>query len=127
MEGEARVCLGLPPDDPTPDEDIAVRLHQLGVEHVLLTRGEKGVLWVSAEGARVIPALRVNVLDTVGAGDAFNAGLAVGLSEKRSMAEAISLGVTTASLSTEARETIQSYPHRDAVSRRYAEVLSSIV
>ena len=125
-EGEARVCLGLPPDDPTPDEDIAVRLHRLGVEHVLLTRGEKGVLWVSAEGTRVVPALRVNVLDTVGAGDAFNAGFAVGLSEKRSMAEAISLGVTAASLSTEARETVLSYPHRDVVSRRFSEVLSSI-
>ena len=125
-EGEARVCLGLPPDDPTPDEDIAVRLYELGVEHVLLTRGEKGVLWVSSEGVRTVPALRVNVLDTVGAGDAFNAGLAVGLSEKRPMTEAIALGVTTASLSTELRETILSYPHRDKVSRRCADVLSSI-
>ncbi len=125
-EGEARVCLGLPPDDPTPDEEIAVRLHELGVEHVLLTRGEKGVLWVSSEGARVVPALRVNVLDTVGAGDAFNAGFAVGLSEKRPVAEAIALGVTTASLSTELRETVLSYPPRDKVSRRYEEALFSI-
>ena len=44
----------------------------------------------------------------VGAGDAFNAGLAVGLREGRPMLEAIALGVTAASLSTQRRETIES-------------------
>ena len=42
----------------------------------------------------------------MGAGDAFNAGLAVGLSEGEGVLEAIAMGVTTASLSTEKRETL---------------------
>ena len=67
------------------------------------------MLWASQDGLRSVPALPVKVVDTVGAGDAFNAGLAVGLAEGQPMLDAIALGVTAASLSTQTRETIDSY------------------
>jgi hypothetical protein len=41
------------------------------------------------------------------------------------MLEAICLGITTASLSTEKRETIDSYPQRAEVDARFAEVLAA--
>ena len=97
-ETEARVCLGLEPDDTISDNDLATALLKLGAENVILTLGEKGVLWANKNGITRIPALKVQVVDSVGAGDAFNAGLAVGLSEKKSMQEAIAIGVTAASL-----------------------------
>jgi ribokinase len=125
-EREGRVCLGLEPDDPISDQEVALRLRKLGAEHVMMTRGEKGVLWVSAVGVRLVPALPVQVVDSVGAGDAFNAGLAVGLSENRSVEEAIAMGVTAASLSTQHRETIESYHRRCDVDARLVEVLGSI-
>jgi ribokinase len=124
-ETEARVCLGLAPDDSTPDEVLADRLLGLGAPHVIITLGAQGALWASREGQQRIPALRVDAIDMVGAGDAFNAGLAVGLSEKRSLLEAISLGVTAASLSTEKRETIASYPRRAEVDARLGKVLAA--
>src|SRR6202453_4710278 len=111
-ESEARVCLGLEPNDPVADEILAERLLELGAPHVVITLGEQGVLWASRAGKRRIPALKVNAIDVVGAGDAFNAGLAVGLAEDRPLIEAISLGIAAASLSTETRETIASYPRR---------------
>jgi ribokinase len=46
-------------------------------------------LWASRSGLKRIPALAVKPIDTVGAGDAFNAGLAVGLSEGEGVLEAI--------------------------------------
>jgi ribokinase len=122
-DGEARVCLGLRPDDPTPDHEIAQALLALGPENIVMTRGAKGALWVSRSGRRVVPALSVQVLDSVGAGDAFNAGLAVALSEGRPMLEAIALGVTAASLSTERRETIESYRPRAEVDAHLSKVL----
>jgi ribokinase len=70
--------------------------------------------------------LAVKPIDTVGAGDAFNAGLAVGLSEGEGVLEAIAMGVTTASLSTEKRETLASYPYRGEVDRRMNEVLQDL-
>ena len=56
-ESEARVCLGLEPDDPTPLEALAGRWLDLGSPHVVITLGANGVLWASAEGLRRIPAL----------------------------------------------------------------------
>lgn len=123
---EGRVCLGLDPDDPISDVDLVKRILDIGVENVILTVGERGVIWASADGIRNIPALKVNVVDSVGAGDAFNAGLAVGLSENRPQEEAIALGITAASLSTEKRETIESYPFREEVDRRINEILNKI-
>jgi ribokinase len=123
-ETEARVCLGLSPNDATPDETLARRLLDLGPAHVMLTRGAAGVLWASHDGLQSMPAATVTTLDAVGAGDAFNAGLAVGLSEQRPLVEALALGVTTASLSTEKRLTIPSYPRREEVNPRVQAVLA---
>lgn len=124
-ETEARVCLGLAPDDPLPMDELARRWLGLGVPHVVITLGAQGGLWACAEGVRRIDALSVRAIDAVGAGDAFNAGLAVGLAEGRSMPDAICLGTTTASLSTEKRETIDSFPLRAQVDARYGEVQAS--
>jgi ribokinase len=122
-ENEARVCLGLPPDDAINDQESARRLLELGPKHVIMTLGERGVLWASQDGTLTrVPALPVDVVDTTGAGDAFNAGLAVGLAEGKSMLQSIAIGVTAASLSTQKRETIESYPYRDAVDARVREV-----
>jgi ribokinase len=122
-ELEARVCLGLRPDDPISDNEVVLELLSLGVENVMLTRGAKGVLWSCSAGLVEVPAVPVLVVDTVGAGDAFNAGLAVGLSEQKSTLEAIALGVTAASLSTQRRETIASYAYRAEVDRFYENTL----
>ena len=73
-----------------------------------------------------IGLLKVNVLDSVGAGDAFNTGLAVGLSENRPVIESIALGVTAASLSTQQRGTIESYPYREEVDSRVREILDTL-
>ncbi len=125
-ETEARTCLGLAPADLASDAELATALLELGPENVMLTRGRQGVLWVSRSGLKRIPALAVKPIDTVGAGDAFNAGLAVGLSEGESVLEAIAMGVTTASLSTEKRETLASYPYRREVDQRMNEVLQDL-
>ncbi|HPG38073.1 MAG TPA: ribokinase [bacterium] len=125
-ETEGRVCIGLEPNDPIPDEDLAAALLDLGPENIILTLGAKGVLWASKQGVKHIPALKVKVVDSVGAGDAFNAGLAVGLSENKPLPEAIAIGITAASLSTQYRETIESYPYRDQVDARIKEILTKI-
>ena len=51
----------------------------LGVPTVIVTLGAKGVFVSQAAGATLIPALKVKVVDTTGAGDAFCGGFAAGL------------------------------------------------
>ena len=88
-ESEARILLGLPPDDPTPTPELAARLLELGVERIVATCGEKGALIVTAQGVEAIAAVPVQPLDVTGAGDSFNAALAVALGEGHSLREAV--------------------------------------
>lgn len=79
---ELRILLDLSPDDPTPDEDLARRLLDLGVRQLAVTRGASGALLVTAEGIAHVPSVAgLAVVDVTGAGDSFNAALAVGLAE----------------------------------------------
>lgn len=50
-----------------------------GTAVVLVTRGAEGVDVVTREGETRVPARKVEVVDTVGAGDTFNAGFLAGL------------------------------------------------
>ena len=88
-ESEARLLLGLQPDDPRPVPELAEDLLSLGVAHVVVTRGEKGALIVTPDGSEGIPSAKVQALDATGAGDSFNAALAVGLGEGMSLCDAV--------------------------------------
>jgi fructokinase len=56
--------------------DVKAILEGFGLQLVCLTRGDKGSLLVSKDGASEHPGFRVRVADTVGAGDAFTAAMA---------------------------------------------------
>jgi sugar/nucleoside kinase (ribokinase family) len=60
-------------------EAIAGVLHEAGVGTVVLKMGESGCYVSSREGAFALPALPVNAVDALGAGDAFAAGYIAGL------------------------------------------------
>jgi len=60
---------------------------------VIVTRGPFGVTWTSESGTQSFPSVSADAADTTGAGDAFNAGLAVGLAETGSVASGIELGL----------------------------------
>jgi len=88
-ETELRIILGLAPDDPTDTLELAHRLQQRGVKHLVVTRGGAGALLITAEGAvEHVPGQKVNVVDTTGAGDAFTCALGVALAEGQSLTEA---------------------------------------
>src|SRR5206468_4258802 len=58
-----------------------------GLRLAALTRGACGSLLVSAQGAWEAPAPRTEIVDTVGAGDAFTAALLLGILAGRSLDE----------------------------------------
>jgi fructokinase len=58
---------------------LQVLVSRYSLRLVALTRGGQGSLLVGTEGRSERPAVAVEVADTVGAGDAFTAGLALGL------------------------------------------------
>ena len=60
-----------------------------GVKNVIFTLGNKGAFLYNKNTQKLFPSFKVNAIDTTGAGDAFNGGLAVALAEKRPIEEAI--------------------------------------
>jgi ribokinase len=85
---EARMLLGMDPEDPTDDLDVCKQLIDRGVRTLVMTQGERGALIVTAEGASRVDAFPVDVVDTTGAGDAFSGTLGVYLAEGRSIEDA---------------------------------------
>lgn len=96
-------------------ETAARMLLEKGVGNVVITLGEKGAALATAEGFSVYPGIRTSAVDTTAAGDTFNAGLAVYLSEGRTIDDAIRFGNAAASIVVSRRGAQTSIPGREEV------------
>ena len=91
-------------------------LLEKGVGTALITLGEQGALLHSAEQSIHIPAINAGaVVETTGAGDAFNGGFAAALAQKKSPLEAARFACAVAGLSVTRAGTAPSMPARDEV------------
>jgi ribokinase len=114
-ETEAKVLAGLPPQQPIEPEEVAHKLILEGVRQVVMTLGEKGALIVTASSATHIPAISVSAVDTTGAGDALNAGLAIALASGADLAAAVRFAVITGGLAVTREGVIPSLPKLEEV------------
>lgn len=87
-----------------------------GVGCAIITLGSQGALLHGRDGSRHIPAISAGpVVETTGAGDAFNGGLAAGLARGLDPLDAVRLGCATAGLSVTRPGTAPSMPSRQEV------------
>ena len=119
-ESELRIIMGLPPDDPTPNAELAARLKARGVQTLVVTQGGDGALIYDGDGITRVPSVRVDVVDTTGAGDSFNSGLAVALAEGKSLVEAVRYGCCAGALACTKLGVIPSLAYRADIDRLYA-------
>ena len=94
--------------DPEDLKEIMVRRARLsGIPRIVVTLGERGAVYADKNGeAGVCPALRVDVVDTTGAGDAFFAGVAIGLTYGKTIGEACVIGTRLAASVIASRENV---------------------
>lgn len=114
-EVEAKVLTRHAPGDSVAPEEVGRELLRAGVKQVVMTLGEKGALLVTAEGCRHFPALPMPAVDTTGAGDAFNAGLATALAWGTTLEQAVELAIVTGGLAVTKEGVIPSLPGREEV------------
>ena len=74
-------------------EILSARVQAAKIPGMIVTMGGQGAVYGSAAGEKgYCPARKVEVKDTAGAGDAFCAGAAIGLTYGKSMQEACEIG-----------------------------------
>ena len=100
-EIEAEFYTGIKISNEKEAKEASIKLLNLGVRKVIITLGEKGLFYSDGTEDIYIKALTLqNVLDTTGAGDAFNGGFAYALSKNKSIKESLNLANKVAGLST---------------------------
>ena len=98
-------------------EDLAELCRLLAGEEraVVVTRGAAGALYSAGAGIHARAAPGVEVVDTVGAGDAFAGALAAALDRGADLDRAISEALAAGSLACTAFGAQGALPHRDAI------------
>ncbi|MFH9858389.1 ribokinase [Streptomyces sp. NPDC017202] len=113
-EHEAKVILGETEagDAEAGDrpEDWARALLAKGPKSVVVTLGAAGALVASAEGVERVAAVKVDAVDTTGAGDSFTAALAWKLGAGSSLAEAAAYAARVGAVAVTRRGAQESFP-----------------
>jgi ribokinase len=112
---EAAQLVGFPVSDLDSAEKAAHLLQEQGVETVIIKLGQQGAFCATPNDAFHVPGFEVDVVDTVGAGDAFNAGLVAAITDGRSLREAVVLANAVAALSITKPGAQPSMPDRATV------------
>lgn len=118
-ETELRILMGLEPDDPTPTRTLAKQLQDRGVGNLIITQGSKGALVLSKDKEEQIPSIQVDVVDTTGAGDAFNAGLASAIVNGFSILDAARYAICAGALACTKLGVIPALAYKEEVDMLY--------
>ena len=120
-ETETEALVGFKPANQEDAARAATALKAKGVRTAIIKMGAQGAYYDSPEGSGFVKAFKVNAIDTVAAGDAFNAGLAVAISEGKSVAEAVRWGAAAGAIATTRKGALPSMPHRDEMEQLLKE------
>ena len=107
---EAGLLFSCDYEDNSPEEmvDILKRLvGASGIQRMVVTLGSEGAVYAEKSGsAGYVPAWKVDVIDTTGCGDAFFAGVAIGLTYGKALEEACCIGTRLAASVIATRENV---------------------
>lgn len=103
---EAEALTGLPASNIDEALFAARYLTVLGVQVAIITMAEMGLVYAAGDLSGHIPALRTEIVDFTGAGDALTAAVIFALLHEIPVEEAVRLGVAAAALTLRSRETV---------------------
>jgi ribokinase len=115
-------CGDAPPADPTAAAAAAHGFLCRDDQWIVVTLGAAGIVAVSASQTLVVPAPKVAVVDTTGAGDTFCGVLAAALSQGEEMAAALRYACAAAALSVQRVGAAASMPGRAEIEAAIAVV-----
>lgn len=119
-EIEAELLTGIQTNNREGIQAAASAMIDRGIETVLITCGERGTYYKTPRGGGMIPAYRVDPVDTTAAGDVFNGALAAEMAEGKDLESAVSFANAAAALSVTVLGAQPSAPVREDILRLMA-------
>lgn len=117
-EVEAKMLFSLSPD--ASREELKENIRQSNFRQMVITLGKDGVLFYHNNDFLHFPALPLRdeeVMDTTGAGDAFNASLAYQLAQNTDFKKAISFATVASGLSVTKKYCLNAFPQKNEVEK----------
>lgn len=114
-ETEAEAFTGVAVNTDEDCKKAAQAFFDLGVKNVVITLGSRGAYFTDGKVEIRVPCLKVKAVETTGAGDAFNGGLATAIAEKMPMEQALQFATCTAAISVTRLGSSPSMPYRHEI------------
>ena len=112
-ETEAEMISGVKITDEVSAKKAAQVIMEMGVQNVIVTLGSKGALIYCDSMVDMVPAIKVEAVDTTAAGDIFNGALTV--AEGRDLREAVRFACKASAISVTRVGAQSSVPYRNEV------------
>lgn len=110
---EAEMISGIKVRSINDAKKAAKIIHEMGVKNVVITLGVLGAVILQESKIQVVPAQKVEAIDTTAAGDVFCGALAVALSESKTLEEAVRFASIAAAISVTRLGAQSSIPYRN--------------
>lgn len=114
-ETEAYVLTGIQVKDKETAEQAAKIFFDCGVKNVVITMGSKGVYANDGENSVLFDSLKVEAIDTTGAGDAFIGGFSAAYADGKSLFDAVKFGNVTGALAVTKNGTATATPYKNEI------------
>lgn len=114
---EAETLTGIEVRDEQSARAAAEALRAKGVERVIITMGGDGALLDDGGRVEMVPAFRVNAVDTTAAGDVYNGAICAALAEGCSLRDAMIFGSKASAISVTRIGAQPSIPTREEVDK----------
>lgn len=109
---ESAALTGISINDSESAGKAAEAFGAMGIKDTVITLGSRGSLVCTAEGQTLVPACKVEAVDTTAAGDTFCGAVCVGLAEGKTLVEAVEFATLASSYTVRKIGAQSSIPHR---------------
>jgi len=114
-ESEVEILTGIKVHNQFTAEAAATSLLKRGVKNVIITMSARGAFVKSEDFTEMFPGIQVKAVDTTGAGDVFNAALAVATAEGKGLRDAVIFANKAASICVTRMGAQASAPYREEI------------
>ena len=120
-ETEAAILAGLDPDEPLDIDEALERLHSMGAKNIIITMGGEGSVISFGNTCYHVEPLRGQVISTTGAGDCYNAALAVKYLQTHDILEAAQYASVAAGMQVMRPGVIANLPYEGETEELYKQ------